>query len=288
MRPHPARPDTDARPLRSGFRSHSLLHSISRPSRLKRLASAHFIPQRAKRALHIANPSAKTNSIAKDYLFKYHEWALRICTKKINLKFKLIKQDFSMDALSDIKSFAKKAYLPIIQDGGLKFMCGYIKKHNIKNILEIGTAIAYSAINFAKAAEDVHVTTIEYDLDRHIQAKQNVTDCGLSEKITLVYGDALEWETDEKFDLIFIDAAKAQYIRFFEKFKSNLTEKGVIITDNLKFHGMVNDLSLTHNYSTKKLVKKIIKYIDFLKTNTEFHTDFYDDGDGISVSYKNR
>ena len=166
-------------------------------------------------------------------------------------------------------------------------MCEYIKNHGVKNILEIGTAIAYSAINFATASENVHVTTIEYDLDRHIQAKQNVSDCGLEQKITLVYGDALEWETDEKFDLIFIDAAKAQYIRFFEKFKKNLTENGVIMTDNLKFHGMVNDLNLTHNYSTKKLVKKIIKYIDFLKANTEFHTDFYDDGDGISVSHKN-
>ena len=162
-----------------------------------------------------------------------------------------------MDELSDIKSFAKKAYLPIIQDGGLKFMCEYIKNHNVKNILEIGTAIAYSAINFAKASEDVHVTTIEYDLDRHIQAKQNVSDCGLEQKITLVYGDALEWETDEKFDLIFIDATKAQYIRFFEKFKENLTENGVIMTDNLKFHGMVEDLNLTHNYSTKKLACQI-------------------------------
>ena len=193
-----------------------------------------------------------------------------------------------MDQISDIKSFAKKAYLPIIQDGGLQFMCNYIRENNVKNILEIGTAIAYSTINFAKSKDDVHVTSIEYDLDRHIQAKQNVNDCGVKERITLVYGDALEWETDEKFDLIFIDAAKAQYIRFFEKFKENLTENGVIITDNLKFHGMVEDLSLTHNYSTKKLVKKIIKYIDFLKANTEYHTDFYDDGDGISVSYKNR
>ena len=192
-----------------------------------------------------------------------------------------------MNEISDIKSFAKKAYLPIIQDGGLAFMCNYIKEHDVKKILEIGTAIGYSAINFSRVKPDVHVTTIEYDLDRHIQAKQNVSDCGLEKQITLVYGDALEWYTDEKFDLIFIDAAKAQYIHFFEKYKENLTPDGVIMTDNLKFHGMVNDLNLTHNYSTKKLVKKIIKYIDFLKENTEFHTDFYDDGDGISVSKKN-
>ena len=61
----------------------------------------------------------------------------------------------------------------------------------------------------------------------------------------------------------------------------------MIITDNLKFHGMVEDLSLTHNYSTKKLVKKIRKYIEFLKNNTEFSTEFFDCGDGISVSKRN-
>ena len=102
----------------------------------------------------------------------------------------------------------------------------------------------------------------------------------------MIFGDALTEEIEGKFDLIFIDAAKAQYIKFFEKYKENLSENGVIVSDNLSFHGMVEDLSLTHNYSTKKLVKKIRKYIDFLKTNEEFETEFFDKGDGISVSRK--
>ena len=84
--------------------------------------------------------------------------------------------------------------------------------------------------------------------------------------------------------MIFIDAAKGQYINFFEKYKSNLAPNGVFISDNLLFHGMVDDLTLTHNYSTIKLVKKIRKYIDFLKKNEEFETKFYEVGDGVSVS----
>ena len=84
--------------------------------------------------------------------------------------------------------------------------------------------------------------------------------------------------------MIFIDAAKAQYIKFFERFKYSLNKDGVIISDNLSFHGMVQDISLTHNYSTKKLIRKIKKYIAFLEQNKEFHTDFYTCGDGISVS----
>jgi predicted O-methyltransferase YrrM len=89
---------------------------------------------------------------------------------------------------------------------------------------------------------------------------------------------------NQKFDLIFIDAAKSQYLHFFERYKDNLNEGGVIVSDNLFFHGMVEDLSLTHNYSTKKLVKKIRKYVLFLKSNTEFDTEFFNCGDGISVS----
>jgi predicted O-methyltransferase YrrM len=88
--------------------------------------------------------------------------------------------------------------------------------------------------------------------------------------------------------MIFIDGPKAQYINFFEKFKNNLSPNGVFISDNLSFHGMVEDLSLTHNYSTIKLVKKIRKYIEFLKQNTEFETTFYSIGDGVSVSKKRK
>ncbi len=128
------------------------------------------------------------------------------------------------------------------------------------------------------------MTTIELDDERYKAAVKNVSEKGLSNRITLIHGDALTAEIEGKFDLIFIDAAKAQYTKFFEKYKENLSEVGVIISDNLSFHGMVEDLSLTHNYSTKKLVKKIRKYIDFLKANEEFETEFFKKGDGISVS----
>ena len=147
-----------------------------------------------------------------------------------------------------------------MQDEGCDFICDYIKEHKCKNILEIGTAIGYSSIRFANQAPDIKVTTIELDID------------------------ALTCPLEGLFDLIFIDAAKAQYIKFFEKYKANLAPEGVIISDNLSFHGMVDDLSLTHNYSTKKLVKKIQKYAEYLRTNQEFETTFYEVGDRIAVS----
>ena len=196
----------------------------------------------------------------------------------------------SMDNIDDIKLYAAKNSIPIMRDGGIDFICKYIKENKIKRILEIGTAIGFSAIEFASLAPDIFVTTIELDIDRHIKALQNIHDSGLDSRIKAINGDALKLDLQDQqkktqlFDMIFIDAAKGQYINFFEKYKANLAPDGVFISDNLSFHGMVDDLTLTHNYSTIKLVKKIRKYIDFLKQNSEFTTTFYANGDGISVS----
>ncbi len=189
-----------------------------------------------------------------------------------------------MDQLLNIKAYASREAVPIMQDEGCDFICDYIKEHNCKIILEIGTAIGYSSIRFAGLADDIHVTTIELDIDRYLKAVENFKASGFADRITAINEDALLCQLQGMFDLIFIDAAKAQYIKFFEKYKANLAPGGVIISDNLSFHGMVDDLSLTHNYSTKKLVKKIQKYAEFLRTNEEFETTFYEIGDRIAVS----
>ena len=189
-----------------------------------------------------------------------------------------------MDNLLSIKAYASREAVPIMQDEGCDFICDYIKEHSCKNILEIGTAIGYSSIRFAGLADDIKVTTIELDIDSHLKAVENFKTAGLSDRITAIHADALTCPLEGLFDLIFIDAAKAQYIKFFEKYKENLAPGGVIISDNLSFHGMVDDLSLTHNYSTKKLVKKIQKYAEYLRTNQEFETTFYEVGDRIAVS----
>ena len=186
--------------------------------------------------------------------------------------------------LTETEKYAMQNEVPVLQDSGSDFIVDYIKNHDIKNILEVGTAIGTSAIRFAQIRSDIHVTTIEIDEKRHQVARKNIEEAGLSQRINAICGDALTVELNQSFDLIFIDAAKAQYINFFNRFYPLLSENGVIISDNLSFHGMVEDLSLTRNYSTIKLVKKIRKYIEFLKTNEDFKTDFYEVGDGISVS----
>lgn len=189
-----------------------------------------------------------------------------------------------MEEITQIKKFAKTHSVPIMKDEGVDFICNYIETHDVKSILEIGTGIGYSSIRFAKTRDDVFVSTIEFDIERYYQAVKNVADNNLSERILVYLGDAASFDFDRKFDLIFIDGPKAQYRKFFEHFQENLSDHGVFISDNLSFHGMVDDLSLTHNYSTIKLVKKIRKYIDFLKTNPDFETEFLTLGDGIAIS----
>ena len=163
----------------------------------------------------------------------------------------------------------------------------FIKAHNIKNILEIGSAIGYSAILMASVSPDVTITTIERDEARYMECLKNVKKCQFEQKVNVVFQDALEVNlTDVAYDMIFIDAAKAQNTKFFEKFKYFLKPNGVIITDNINFHGQVGKSADIESKNLKSLVAKIEEYIEFLKENKEFETNFYNIGDGLAVSIK--
>ena len=138
----------------------------------------------------------------------------------------------------------------------------------------------------ANVDKSIRITTVERDKERYEIAKKNISKMKLENQITLVFADALEIEISDNFDLIFIDAAKAQNIKFFEKYKKNLNPNGVIITDNLNFHGLTKQPENIKSKNLKALVKKINNYKIFLKNNSEFTTVFSDIGDGISISEK--
>jgi len=190
------------------------------------------------------------------------------------------------ELILEMEDYAQEKNVPIIEKKSIAFIMKYIKDNNVKNILEIGAAIGYSAILMASATNDAFVTTIERDEERYMECLKNVKKCGLDKKINVVFQDALDVNlaSDLKYDLIFIDAAKGQYTRFFEKYKYFLKDNGAIITDNLKFHGYVGKSEKIESKNLKGLVEKIENYIEFLKDNDEFDTKFYDIGDGLSVS----
>lgn len=189
-------------------------------------------------------------------------------------------------SLKMIEDEARKRGIPLMLDDGMDFMLDYIYKNNVKSILEIGSAIGWSSMKMALVSSDISVVTIEKDTYRYNEALCNINDMNLGSRISIYNMDACEFETDKKFDLIFIDASKGKNKLFFEKFCNNLTEKGVIITDNLSFHGLVQDDSLIKTKNQRGLVNKIKDYISFLENNTKYVTEFINIGDGISISKK--
>lgn len=192
-----------------------------------------------------------------------------------------------MVRILDLEKYAKENNIPIMLPDGIEFLVEYIKNNNIQSVLEIGTAIGYSAIRIALLDSNIKVTTIERDEKRYKEALKNVNDFNLEKQINIVFDDALNVNINSKFDLIFIDAAKSQYIKFFEKFKVNLNPKGVIVSDNLSFHGLVETpIENIKSRNVRGIVRKLNSYIDFLKNNEEFKTTFYKIGDGISISKK--
>ncbi len=189
--------------------------------------------------------------------------------------------------IREIKEYAKQNDVPIMQDEGIEFLTNFIVKNQITTILEIGTAIGYSAIMMALTNPRIKVVSIERDEERYLEALKNVKKFGLETRITLLFKDALEVNLKEKFDLIFLDGAKGQNINFFEHFERNLENDGFIITDNIGFHGYVEkDESEIKSRNLRGLVKKIKAYIEYLKENPNYTTTFYKKGDGISVTQK--
>jgi len=186
--------------------------------------------------------------------------------------------------IRELEEYAKINNVPIMMKDGIEFLTQYIKENNVKTILEIGSAIGYSAIKMALVDKSIKVTTIERDTNRFNEAVKNIKEFKLENQIEIINADALEYEDKKQYDLIFIDAAKAQYIKFFEKYRINLKQNGTIISDNLDFHGLVKNPELTTNRNTKQLVRKINTYIEFLKENKEFKTEFISLGDGIGIS----
>ena len=190
----------------------------------------------------------------------------------------------TIDLIKEMKEYAEENNVPIITDEGIDYIRNYIKENNIKRILEVGAAIGYSSILMALTDDEITITTIERDEKRYLEAVKNIKKFHLEERITLLYKDAFDVELDAEFDLVFIDAAKAQNTRFFEKFSKNLAKQGTIITDNMNFHGLVEDESKIESRNLRALIRKVKAYHDYLENNEDYKTIFLNIGDGLAVS----
>lgn len=189
--------------------------------------------------------------------------------------------------IKQIKDYAELNNVPIMMDESINFIMKYIKDNNIKNILEIGTAIGYSAIMMSSVDSDIFITTIERDEKRYLEALKNIKKLKLEDRIQLIYHDALDVKLEDTYDLILIDAAKAQNQKFFQKFEKNLAPRGTIITDNMQFHGLVEQENENiKSRNLRQLVRKVKDYKTFLEKNIRYETKLYNIGDGLAISRK--
>ncbi len=188
-----------------------------------------------------------------------------------------------MKSLKEIEKYAVDNFVPIIRCDNIKYLEKLIKDKKLYKILELGTAIGYSSIRMALVDKNVHVTTIERDEKMYSEAIKNIKDMGVENQINVIFDDIFNVSLDDNYDLIFIDAAKAQYIKFFNKFKDNLTDNGYIVSDNLE---LLDLQKLTQSKRSKRLVMKMNEYKEFLNSLDEYDTKYISIGDGFAITTK--
>lgn len=179
--------------------------------------------------------------------------------------------------------------IPIMEKTGIEMLLQVLRIQQPKRILEVGTAIGYSALRMADALPTTSIVTIERDAERYTKAEKYIQVANKHEQIHLIKGDALEVEDKVKgfgpYDAIFIDAAKGQYKRFFEIYSSFLSKNGIIITDNVLFKGLVCETHI-ENRRVRSLVKKINEYNQWIMAHPQYDTVIIPVGDGVAISKK--
>ncbi|MDQ0205449.1 O-methyltransferase [Alkalicoccobacillus murimartini] len=193
------------------------------------------------------------------------------------------------ELLEQMEAYAEEHGVPIMDLVGIESLLQLLQLHSPKRILEIGTAIGYSAIRMAEVLPEAEIVTIERDSERAAVARTNIKEANLSNRIHLIEDDALNVvEILEKmplFHVLFIDAAKGQYQRFFDQFSPLLAPGGIIFSDNVLFRGLVAEQDI-ESKRLSKLAGKINAYNQYLMEHPDFHTRILPIGDGLAVSIK--
>lgn len=189
----------------------------------------------------------------------------------------------------EMERYAAEFKVPIMEPEGMEALLQMLRLSRPKAILEVGTAIGYSALRMAEALPDIKIVTLERDEERIVKAKEFIEKAGKQKQITLLEGDALEAAGLVKehgpFDAIFIDAAKGQYQRFFELFEEFLRGNGIIVTDNVLFKGLVakEDVAIEPK-RIRNLIRKIRDFNAWLMSHPDYHTVILPIGDGVAIS----
>lgn len=188
--------------------------------------------------------------------------------------------------LEEIEKYGRENKIPILLDESLEFITNKLKDIQPHRILEVGTAIGFSAINFSKYLDEGgRIDTIEIESLRVEQALENIEKVGVQDKIRVMEGDALDIlpYLNEKYDVIFIDASKGKYNEFFEHALRLVKVGGWIIADNVLYKGMV--MSDYNKHKQRTAVNKLRTFIDSVMSNERLESELVEIGDGLTISH---
>ncbi|ATP41227.1 SAM-dependent methyltransferase [Solibacillus sp. R5-41] len=193
------------------------------------------------------------------------------------------------ELLLEMEQFAQENHVPIMQLAGIESLNQLLRIQKPKSILEIGTAIGYSAIRMAQALPECQIVTIERDEARVQHAKAFIARSTEANRIQVIEGDALEVELEgiqSTFDAVFIDAAKGQYLKFFEKYSPLVPSGGVLYIDNMYMHGL-SDLDIKEVPRRKRtMIRNLKTFSDWIMTHPDYTSAFFPVGDGLLICLK--
>ena len=193
------------------------------------------------------------------------------------------------EIIDAIKKEAKETFVPIVREQTLQVLKETLSQSNAKNILEIGTATGYSGLNML-ACTNARLTTLEKNEERFALAQDNFEKAGVQNRVECLLGDAQDLletlvQQNKKFDFVFLDGPKGQYIRYFPLIKKLLIGGGVLFADNVGVLGMVGHLEkVTHKNRT--MVRNMQTFLDAIKTDDEFDAQIFDIDDGFLIATK--
>ena len=190
-----------------------------------------------------------------------------------------------IEKFNEIKEHAIERHIPIIMDDTLNVIEEMLRARKTNRILEIGTAVGYSAICFSELLEpNGIIDTIERDEERIKEAKENIKIIDNNQKINIYEGDAVEIlpTINEKYDMIFIDAAKGKYPFFLEQALRLLKKDGIIFADNILYKGYV--MSDYNKHKQRTAVTHLREYIKLTTEDPQLNTEILEVGDGLAIT----
>ena len=187
----------------------------------------------------------------------------------------------------EIQTYGESNNVPISLEDTLSFLCQTINKNNCKQVLEIGTAIAFGTITMAENSTAEHFDTVELEKERYDIAVQNIKNHNLQNKITAYNMDAEQYlkNCNKKYNLIYLDGPKGQYINYLPYLINLLETGGIIVADNIYFHGMVTG-KIPITKGCRAMIKGLKNYIKAIITHPQLDSKIYEIGDGLGFSIK--